>query len=68
MEKLAAAAAALLEVKNLVAIALTIGFIVMCCTGTLVQEYQAVYLVVIAFYFGQQFEKMSSQVNNLRLK
>ena len=68
MDKLMEAAAKLIEVKNLVAIALTIGFIVMCCAGTLVQEYQAVYLVVIAFYFGQQFEKMSNQVNTMKEK
>lgn len=51
------ALAALLNVKSLVTIALTIGFIVMAVRGTLTSEYQSVYLVVISFYFGTQYQK-----------
>lgn len=51
------ALAALLNVKSLVTIALTIGFIVQACRGALTSEYQSVYLVVISFYFGTQYQK-----------
>lgn len=47
----------LMDVKSLVTIALTIGFIVMATRGSLTSEYQSVYLVVISFYFGTQYQK-----------
>lgn len=54
------ALAKLLNVKSLVTIALTIGFIVMALRGNLTAEYQSVYLVVISFYFGTQYQKLST--------
>lgn len=56
-QKLADGCAKLVDVKSLVTIALTIGFIVMAVRGTLTAEYQSVYLVVISFYFGTQYAK-----------
>lgn len=47
-------AANLLSVKSLVTIALTISFCVLTVHGTLSQEFNTVYLMVIAFYFGTQ--------------
>lgn len=47
-------AANLLSVKSLVTIALTISFCVLTVRGTLSQEFNTVYLMVIAFYFGTQ--------------
>lgn len=47
-------AANLLSVKSLVTIALTISFCVLTVNGTLSQEFNTVYLMVIAFYFGTQ--------------
>ena len=51
------AVAALMNVKSLVTIALTIGFIVQSVRGHLTNEYSSVYLVVISFYFGTQYQK-----------
>lgn len=51
------ALAYLLNVKSLVTIALTIGFIVQSVRGHLTNEYSSVYLVVISFYFGTQYQK-----------
>lgn len=56
-EKLYTALARLLNVKSLVTIALTIGFIVQSVRGELNQEFSSVYLVVISFYFGTQYQK-----------
>lgn len=53
------AVAKLLNVKSLVTIALTIGFIVQSVRGELNNEYSSVYLVVISFYFGTQYAKKS---------
>ena len=47
----------LMNVKSLVTIALTIGFIVQSVRGQLNNEYSSVYLVVISFYFGTQYQK-----------
>ena len=51
------ALAKLMSVKSLVTIALTIGFIVQACRGELTNDYMSVYLVVISFYFGTQYQK-----------
>lgn len=51
------ALADLMNVKSLVTIALTIGFIVQSVRGHLTNEYSSVYLVVISFYFGTQYQK-----------
>lgn len=56
----------LLNVKSLVTIALTIGFIVMAVGGTLTAEYQSVYLVVISFYFGTQYQKAVEEATYAR--
>lgn len=58
------AVAKLMNVKSLVTIALTIGFIVMACRGSLTPEYQSVYLVVISFYFGTQYQKKQEEQSN----
>lgn len=55
------ALAKLMDVKSLVTIALTIGFIIMAVTNSLSSEYQSVYLVVISFYFGTQYEKKKNE-------
>lgn len=46
----------LIDVKSLVTIALTIGFIVQCYRGLMDNDYSSVYLVVISFYFGTQYK------------
>lgn len=50
----------LIDVKSLVTIALTIGFIWQACCKTLTNDYMSVYLVVISFYFGTQYQKGAS--------
>lgn len=51
------AVAGLLNVKSLVTLALTIGFIIQSVQGTMNSDYSSVYLVVISFYFGTQYQK-----------
>ena len=58
------ALAKLMDVKSLVTIALTIGFIVMAVSNSLTSEYQSVYLVVISFYFGTQYEKKKNETTD----
>lgn len=63
-EQIKTAIAKLLNVKSLVTIALTIGFIVQSVRGELNNEYSSVYLVVISFYFGTQYQKATAGAGN----
>ena len=44
----------LLSVKSLVTIALTVTFCILTVQAKVTQEFNTVYLMVIAFYFGTQ--------------
>lgn len=57
------ALAALINVKSLVTIGLTIGFIWQACASQLNKDFLSVYLVVISFYFGTQFQR-GANANN----
>lgn len=61
------ALAKLLNVKSLVTIALTIGFIVQSVRGELDNDYSSVYLVVISFYFGTQYQRAVEEAVNARI-
>ena len=62
MDKILEAAAKLLDVKSLTTIALTVGFVVLAARGELTAEFQSVYLVVISFYFGTQYQKSTDNL------
>lgn len=51
------AIAKLIDVKSLVTIAMTIGYIVMATRNELSTDFNSVYLVIISFYFGTQYQK-----------
>lgn len=66
MSELLKSLAKLISVKSLVSLALTIGFIVQSVRGQLTNEYMSVYLVVISFYFGTQYQKqVDDKVNEV---
>lgn len=69
MTQLVKSLAKLISVKSLVSLALTIGFIVQAVRGQLTNEYMSVYLVVISFYFGTQYQKqVDDKVNEVLSK
>ncbi len=69
MSELLKSLAKLISVKSLVSLALTIGFIVQAVRGQLTNEYMSVYLVVISFYFGTQYQKqVDDKVNEVLSK
>lgn len=49
--------AALLSVKSLVTLVLTIVFAYMAIAGQISQDFMTIYAVIIAFYFGTQSQK-----------
>lgn len=50
----------LLCVKSIVTIILTIVFSVMCVMGSVNEYFMTIYVMVVAFYFGQQANEGST--------
>jgi len=48
---------ALLSVKSIVTIVLTLVFAYLSITDTVSETFMSVYLTVVAFYFGTQYQK-----------
>ena len=63
-EKVIKRAAALLSVKSIVTILLTVVFAYLAIIGEISQEFMMVYTVIIAFYFGTQTQKINDAVEN----
>ena len=61
MELLKKRLASLLSVKSLVTICLTVTFCVLTVQTKVTQEFNTVYLMVIAFYFGMQNGKTQEE-------
>lgn len=49
--------AKLIDVKSIVTLALTVLFCILAYKGTIPQEVNNIYLMIIAFYFGTQHAK-----------
>ena len=52
---------ALMSVKSLVTLVLTVVFAVMALRGEVGQDFMTVYTVIIAFYFGTQLERTAQK-------
>lgn len=53
--------AKLIDVKSIVTLALTILFCILSYKGRIPQEVNNIYLMIIAFYFGTQYEKKNKE-------
>ena len=51
----------LIDVKSILTLSLTALFCVLAFKGTISQEVNTVYLMVIGFYFGTQYEKKNKE-------
>jgi hypothetical protein len=56
-EKIIKRLAALLSVKSIVTLILTVVFAYMAVSGKISQDFMTIYAVIIAFYFGTQSQK-----------
>lgn len=54
----------LLCVKSIVTIILTIVFSVMCVMGSVNEYFMTIYVMVVAFYFGQQSNEGTTTEDN----
>ena len=53
--------AKLIDVKSIVTLALTVLFCILSYKDTIPQEVNNIYLMIIAFYFGTQYEKKNKE-------
>lgn len=52
------------DIKSFVTVVMTIAYIVLTFTGKMSNEFQNIYLMIIAFYFGTQSEKIASAIKS----
>ena len=58
---------ALLSVKSIVTLTLTLVIAYMAVTGQMDQEFlKNVFFMIVAFYFGSQTEKTSNQIEKIK--
>lgn len=55
---------ALNEVKSFVTIVMTIGYIILTIMDKMTSEYQNIFLMITAFYFGTQAEKLNNKIGS----
>lgn len=56
------------DIKSFVTIAMTIAYIVLTFIGKMTPEFQDLFAVIIAFYFGTQVEKIKQLKEELNKK
>lgn len=54
---------ALLSVKSIVTLVLTVVFAYLSITGQIAQDFMTIYAVIIAFYFGTQSQKLQDNLD-----
>ena len=55
--------AKLIDVKSIMTLALTAGFVGLTCTGEISgQEYLTIFTMIVGFYFGTQTQKAEKEV------
>jgi len=64
MEQIIKRVANLISVKSIVTVFLTVAFIILAFKGQLTQDFMTVYIVVIAFYFGTQTQKINDAIDS----
>lgn len=50
------------DIKSFVTVSMTIAYIVLTFMDKMTPEFQNIYLIIIAFYFGTQAEKVASKL------
>lgn len=53
---------ALNDIKSFVTVTMTIAYIALTILDKMTPEFQNIYVVIIAFYFGTQAEKLASKI------
>ncbi len=54
------------DIKSFVTVTMTIAYIVLTFLGKMTPEFQNIFIVIIAFYFGTQAEKVMNTINKMK--
>jgi DMSO/TMAO reductase YedYZ heme-binding membrane subunit len=52
------------DIKSFVTVAMTLAYIVLTFLGKMTPEFQNLYAIIVAFYFGTQAEKVFNKLKN----
>lgn len=52
------------DIKSFVTVTMTVAYIILTILGKMTPEFQNIYVVIIAFYFGTQAEKLASKIKD----
>lgn len=50
------------DIKSFITVTTTIAYIVLTFTGKMTPEFQNLYAIIVAFYFGTQAEKLATKI------
>lgn len=51
-----------IDIKSFVTVTMTVGYLLFTYLGKITPEFQNLFLMIIAFYFGTQAEKLQSKI------
>lgn len=52
------------DIKSFVTVSMTLAYIILTFIGKMTPEFQQLYLMIVAFYFGTQIEKTLKNIND----
>jgi DMSO/TMAO reductase YedYZ heme-binding membrane subunit len=52
------------DIKSFVTVFMTLAYIVLTFLGKMTPEFQNIFVVIIAFYFGTQAEKLANKMKD----
>ena len=64
LEEIGKKIAKLIDVKSIVTLMLTIVFCILTVKGNIPQGFLEVYLIIVGFYFGTQYQKKENKINS----
>ena len=50
------------NIKSFVTVTMTLAYIVLTFMGKMTPEFQTIYIVIVSFYFGTQYQKMINKI------
>ena len=50
------------DIKSFVTVTMTLAYIVLTFMGKMTPEFQTIYIVIVSFYFGTQYQKMINKI------
>lgn len=51
------------DIKSFVTVTMTIAYIILTFMGLMTPEFQTIYIVIVSFYFGTQYQKNVEKIN-----